>query len=79
MYSIEQRDEQLRGTTAAITYTLGFDRAAQHLITVRMRIDSVTGSSVTVVQDIKATSLHGSVPVLPASAQHRTGETKPHS
>ncbi|MBK6759131.1 MAG: M61 family metallopeptidase [Ignavibacteria bacterium] len=49
MYSIEQRDEQLRGTTAAITYTLGFDRAAQHLITVRMRIDSVTGSSVTVV------------------------------
>lgn len=49
MYSIEQRDEQLRGTTSAITYTLGFDRAAQHLITVRMRIDSVTGSSVTVV------------------------------
>ncbi|MBL0321668.1 MAG: M61 family metallopeptidase [Ignavibacteria bacterium] len=49
MYSIEQRDEQLRGTTAAITYTLGFDRAAQHLITVRMRIDSVTGSSVTVI------------------------------
>lgn len=49
MYSIEQRDEQLRGTTAAITYTLGFDRAAQHLISVRMRIDNVSGDAITVV------------------------------
>ncbi len=49
MYSIEQRDEQLRGTTAAITYTLAFDRAAQHLVHVRMRVDNVTGDSVTLV------------------------------
>lgn len=49
MYSIEQRDEQLVNTTAAITYELGFDRAPQHLVTVRMRIDNVATSELTLV------------------------------
>lgn len=48
MYAIEQRDEQLLGTTAAITYHLGFHRASQHIVNVRMRIDNVTGDSVVV-------------------------------
>lgn len=49
MYSIEQRDEQLRGTAALITYTLGFSRASQHLISVLMRVEKVTGPNVVVV------------------------------
>lgn len=49
MYSIEQRDADLRNTTAAITYTLNFDRAPQHLVHVRMRVDRVVGDSVTLV------------------------------
>jgi len=49
MFSIEQRDEQLVGTNAAITYYVGFDRAPQHLVTVRMRIESVSGRHVVVV------------------------------
>lgn len=49
MYSIEQRDADLRNTTAAITYTLNFDRAPQHLVHVRMRVDRVAGDSVTLV------------------------------
>jgi predicted metalloprotease with PDZ domain len=39
MYSIEQRDEQLVGTRAAIRYHCYFDRAAEHLLRVRMEID----------------------------------------
>ena len=49
MYSIEQRDADLRGTTSAITYTLSFDRAPQHLVHVRMRVDRVAGDAVTLV------------------------------
>lgn len=49
MYSIEQRDADMRNTTSAITYTLSFDRAPQHLVHVRMRVDRVTGDSVTLV------------------------------
>ena len=49
MYSIEQRDADLRGTTSAITYTLNFDRAPQHLVHVRMRVDRVAGDAVTLV------------------------------
>jgi predicted metalloprotease with PDZ domain len=49
MYSIEQRDADLRNTTSAITYTLSFDRAPQHLVHVRMRVDRVTGDTVTLV------------------------------
>lgn len=39
MYTIEQRDEQLVGTHAAIRYHCFFDRAAEHLLRVRMEID----------------------------------------
>lgn len=39
MYSIEQRDEQLIGTTARIRYHCFFDRAAEHLLKVRMEVD----------------------------------------
>ena len=49
MYSIEQRDSDLRNTTSGITYTLSFDRAPQHLVHVRMRVDRVTGDAVTLV------------------------------
>ncbi len=49
MYSIEQRDDQLVGTTAAITYELSFDRAPQHLVKVVMRIEGVTSPEVVVV------------------------------
>ncbi|MBU3698742.1 MAG: M61 family metallopeptidase [Candidatus Kapabacteria bacterium] len=41
MYVIEQRDEQLVNSKAGITYELGFDRAPQHLVSVRMRVDNV--------------------------------------
>lgn len=40
MYTIEQRDEQLIGTTAAIRYHCYFDRAAEHLLRVRMEVDT---------------------------------------
>ena len=49
MYSIEQRDEQLRGTKAKITYELQFDRASQHLVKVLLRVEGVTGPEVVVV------------------------------
>ncbi len=49
MYSIEQRDDQLLGGTAAISYHIGFERAAQHIVSVRMRIDNVLGESLVVV------------------------------
>lgn len=49
MYSIEQRDEQLVGTRAKITYEISFDRAAQHLVSVLMRIEDVTSPEVVVV------------------------------
>lgn len=39
MYLIEQRDEQLLGTQAAIRYHCYFDLVAQHLLRVRMDID----------------------------------------
>ncbi|MCS7302197.1 MAG: PDZ domain-containing protein [Candidatus Kapabacteria bacterium] len=39
MYTIEQRDEQLLGTQAKIRYHCFFDRAAEHLLRVRMEID----------------------------------------
>lgn len=48
-YQIEQRDEQLRGTTARITYDLHFDRASQHLVRVVMTVSDVTGATVTAV------------------------------
>lgn len=40
MYNIEQRDEQLLGTTSAIRYHCYFDRAPQHLLRVRMEVDT---------------------------------------
>ncbi|MBN9400269.1 MAG: M61 family metallopeptidase ['Candidatus Kapabacteria' thiocyanatum] len=49
MYSIEQRDEQLVSTTADIVYELSFDRAAQHLVGVSMRVTNVKGSTLTCV------------------------------
>lgn len=48
-YSIEQRDEQLRGTQAKITYELSFERASQHIVNVRMRIEGITSPEVVVV------------------------------
>lgn len=38
-YTIEQRDDQIWGTSAAITYTMRFARAARHLVDVTMRIE----------------------------------------
>ena len=49
MYVIEQRDEQLINSKADITYELGFDRAPQHLVSVRMRVDNVNGAELTFV------------------------------
>jgi len=49
MYSIEQRDEQLRGTQAKITYELSFDRAAQHLVTVLIRVEGISTPEVVAV------------------------------
>ncbi|MBC8124815.1 MAG: M61 family metallopeptidase [Candidatus Kapabacteria bacterium] len=49
MYSIEQRDEQLLNSSAAITYHIGFERSAQHIISVRMRVNNVVGESLAVV------------------------------
>lgn len=49
MYSIEQRDEELLGTTARIRYHCFFDRAAEHLLRVRMEIDHEAGKSLTLV------------------------------
>lgn len=39
-YSIEQRDEQLHDTTAAIRYSITLANAAQHLLHVTMEIDT---------------------------------------
>lgn len=39
MYSIEQRDEQLLGTTAAIRYHFHFENAHQHVLRVVMEVD----------------------------------------
>jgi predicted metalloprotease with PDZ domain len=39
-YTIEQTDEQLKGTTAAIRYRLSFPNAAQHLIAIVMEVDT---------------------------------------
>ena len=49
MYEIEQRDEQLVNSSAAITYEIGFDRAPQHLVSVRMRIEKVDTPELTLV------------------------------
>lgn len=48
-YHIEQRDEQLLGTTAKITYDLHFDRAPQHLVHVVMTVFGVSEATVTAV------------------------------
>jgi len=40
MFSIEQRDKQLLGTSAAIRYSLSFPQAAQHLVHVAMEVDT---------------------------------------
>ncbi len=48
-YHIEQRDEQLLGTTAKITYDLHFDRAPQHLVHVVMTVSGVSEATVTAV------------------------------
>ncbi len=45
MYTIEQRDEQLLGSRAAIRYHCYFDRAAEHLLRVRMEIDLKPGET----------------------------------
>jgi predicted metalloprotease with PDZ domain len=39
-YSIEQTDAQLKGTAAAIRYTLSFPNATQHLVNIVMEIDT---------------------------------------
>jgi predicted metalloprotease with PDZ domain len=39
MYSIEQRDEQLLGTTAQIRYHFHFEHAHQHVVRVVMEVD----------------------------------------
>jgi predicted metalloprotease with PDZ domain len=39
-YSIEQRDEQLKDTTAAIRYHVSFPNAGQHLLHVLMEVDT---------------------------------------
>ena len=39
-YTIEQRDEQLRGTGAGIRYRLSFPQAAQHLIHIEMHVET---------------------------------------
>lgn len=53
-YRIEQRDDQLVNTSAAITYELSFDRAPQHLVHVRMRIERVQGDTLTLVMPVWA-------------------------
>lgn len=47
-YSIEQRDDQLANSRADITYTLSFDRAPQHIVHVRMRVENVVGDELVV-------------------------------
>lgn len=51
-FSIEQRDEQLIGTTADIQYELSFDRAPQHLVRVTMRVRKVTGEAIIMVMPV---------------------------
>ena len=53
-YQIEQRDEQLVNSTAAITYELSFDRAPQHLVQVRMRVQQVLTDEITLVMPVWA-------------------------
>ncbi len=48
-YQIEQRDEQLIGTTADIIYELSFERAAQHLLGVTMRVQKVKAETLILV------------------------------
>jgi len=48
-YSIEQRDEQLLNTSAAIRYHLAFPNAAQHIMNVTMEIDGADGELVLVM------------------------------
>lgn len=48
-YSIEQRDDQILGTTADIVYELRFERAAQHIVSVRMLVTKVRGSEIVLV------------------------------
>ena len=53
-YVIEQRDDQLVNTTAAIRYELRFDRAPQHLVHVRMRVERVSGPTITLIMPVWA-------------------------
>lgn len=53
-YVIEQRDDQLVNSKAAITYELSFDSAPQHLVHVRMRIERVSGAMITLVMPVWA-------------------------
>ena len=48
-YPVEQRDADLLGSKANITYTVHFDRAPQHLVRVVMRVDNVVGDSIELV------------------------------
>ncbi|MCU0329506.1 MAG: PDZ domain-containing protein [Candidatus Kapabacteria bacterium] len=48
-YSIEQRDEQLLQSTADIMYTVGFEDASRHLVTVTITVSKVTTEEVTLV------------------------------
>jgi len=49
MYSIEQRDDQLIGTSAKIRYHLRFGRAAQHLLEVEMEVDTTDNELILVM------------------------------
>lgn len=46
MYSIEQRDEQLLGTSAAIRYHFHFEQAHQHVLRVVMEVDIAQSGAV---------------------------------
>jgi len=46
-FVIEQRDEQLAGSTANITYEVSFNRAPQHLVEVLMRVSAINTDQLT--------------------------------
>lgn len=48
-YTIEQRDEQLLYSTADIVYTVEFDDASRHLVSVTMTVNKVTADELTLV------------------------------
>ena len=51
-YMIEQTDEQVKGTKANINYELSFDRAPQHLVDVKMRVDAIESDTTTFVMPV---------------------------